>query len=97
MPEAEDIELVVNALKKVPAKSLRLIELANAVPIRGGDLDPFVLSDMIPEINRATQEAVAYGSQTIQAVDALVRMHGKKAAPELRPLTDEDLEAGLQF
>ena len=97
MTEAENIERVVCALKKVPPKRLLLIELANSIPIRGGDLDPTVLSDMIPEINLATAEAVAYGNQTIQAVDALVRVHGQPATPELRPLTEEGLEAGLQF
>jgi len=97
MSEANDIDKVVNALRKVPEKHLMIIELANSIPIRGGDLDPTVLSDMIPEINLATAEAVAYGGQTIQAVDALVRVHGQSETPELRPLTEEDLEAGLQF
>ncbi len=97
MSEAEDIENVVRAMQKVPAKSLRLIELANTIPRRGGDLDPTVLSDMIPEINLATAEAVAYGGATLQAIDALVRVHGQPVTPELRPLTDEDLLAGLQF
>ena len=97
MTETEAIEKVIRALKKVPEKRLMIIELANSIPIRGGDLDPTVLSDMIPEINQATAEAVAYGAQTIQAVDALVRVHGKPGTPELRPLTEEDLVAGLQF
>ncbi len=97
MSEANDIDKVVRALKKVPEKRLMIIELANSIPIRGGDLDPTVLSDMIPEINLATAEAVAYGGQTIQAVDALVRVHGQSETPELRPLAEEDLEAGLQF
>jgi len=97
MRESEDIEKVVNALKKVPEKRLRIIELANSIPIKNGDLDIDVLSDMIPEINLATAEAVAYGSNTIQAVDALVRVPGQPASDRLRPLTVEDLEAGLQF
>jgi len=93
MTEVNDIDKVVNALQRV----LLIIELANSIPRKGGDLDVTVLSDMIPEINQATAEAVAYGSQTIQAVDALVRVHGQPVTPELRPLMEEDLEAGLQF
>ena len=97
MAEAEDIEKVVNALKKVPEKHLMIIELANRIPLKGGDLDPTVLADMTPEINLATAEAVAYGGQTIQAIDALVRVSGQPAEPRLRPATEEDIEAGLQF
>jgi len=97
MGEAEDIEKVVSALKKVPEKHLLIIELANRIPLRGGDLDPTVLADMIPEINLATAEAASYGGQTIQAIDALVRIAGQPAEPRLRPLTEEDLEEGLQF
>ena len=80
MSEAENIEKVVSALKKVPEKRLMIIELANSIPIKGGDLDVAVLSDMIPEINLATAEAVAYGNSTIQAVAALVRVHGQTAS-----------------
>lgn len=97
MGKAEDIEKVVSALQKVPEKRLMIIELANSIPIKGGDLDVDVLSDMKPEINLATAEAVAYGNLTIQAVDALVRVHGQPASDRLSPLTEEDLEAGLQF
>ena len=97
MGKTEDIDKVVRALKKVPEKHLMIIELANSIPIKGGDLDVAVLSDMIPEINLATAEAVAYGNSTIQAVEALVRVHGQPESDRLRPLTEGDLEAGLQF
>lgn len=97
MTEAEDIEKVVDALKKVPEKKLQLIELANRIPIKNGNLDIAVLSDMIPEVNLATAEAVAYGTQTIKAVQALVGLQGRSAASELRPLTDADIEAATQF
>lgn len=97
MSEAEDIQRVVNALEKVPEKHLLIIELANNIPIRGGDLDPLVLTDMVPQINLATAEAVAYGTQTIQAVEALAQVPGQPISRELPPLTEEDLEAGLQF
>jgi len=95
--EKRAIDKVVRALQKVPEKRLLIIELANTIPMKGGDLDPAVLSDMIPTINLATAEAVAYGAQTIQAVDALVRVHGQPETPVIRPLTVEDVEAGLQF
>ena len=39
MTEAADIERVVAALKKVPEKSLLLIDLANRIPMKDGQLD----------------------------------------------------------
>ncbi|GAH72625.1 unnamed protein product, partial [marine sediment metagenome] len=39
MNEAENIERIVNALRKVPERKLRLIELANQVKITNGQLD----------------------------------------------------------
>jgi hypothetical protein len=81
MGEPEDIEKVVHALEKVPPKQLKIIELANSIPITGGSLDMHALMEKVPEINLATAEATAYGTVTIQAVDALARLLGK---------TDED-------
>lgn len=97
MSEADNIEKVVGALMKVPEKKLRLIELANTIPIKNGNLDIAVLSSMIPEINLATAEAVAYGTQTIRAIEAIVQVHGRPAGPELRQLTAADIEAATQF
>lgn len=97
MSEEEVIEQIVRAMRKVPEKRLLLIELANSVPLRHGDLDVTVLRDIQPQINLAIAEAKAYGTHTIQAVDALVRVPGQPAPAELRPLMEEDLEAGLQF
>lgn len=97
MSEAEDIVKVVRALQKVPEKKLLIIELANSIPIRGGDLDPTILMDMAPEINTATAEAVAYGTQTINAVNVLVGVRGRTELPELHPATEEDIEAMTQF
>lgn len=77
MGEKEYIEKVVNALEKVPPKQLMLIELANSLPITNGSLDVHALFERVPEINLATAEAVAYGNQTLQAVDALVRLQEK--------------------
>ena len=76
--EANDIDRVVNALRKVPEKRLLIIELANSIPIKNGMLDLTVLSAKQPEINLAIAEAEAYGSRTIMAVDALVRVRARR-------------------
>lgn len=78
MAEVENVDRVVKALMKVPAKKLLIIELVNSIPIKNGDLDYTQLADKQPEINLATVEARVYGSHTIQAVDALVRLRGSK-------------------
>ena len=78
MPEAENIERVVIALKKVPEKKLLIIELANSIPIKHGMLDIDVLAEKQREINLAVAEAKAYGTRTIMAVDALVSMPARK-------------------
>ena len=78
MPESEDIEKVVIALKKVPLKRLLLIELANSIPIKHGMLDIDVLTEKQRDINLAIAEAKAYGARTIMAVDALVSMRVRK-------------------
>ena len=74
MSETEDINKIVEILRKVPAKNLRIIELANNIPIKDGLFDPVILEKLQPEINLAIAEAKAYGSTTIMAVDALVRL-----------------------
>jgi hypothetical protein len=74
MSESEDINKVVEILRKVPAKKLRIIELANSIPIKDGIFDAVTLENLRPEINVAIAEAKAYGSTTIMAVDALVRL-----------------------
>lgn len=97
MGESENIDKVIQALKRVPEKRLMIIELANRIPIKHGDLDIEVLSKMQKEINLATAEAAAYGTHTINAVVSLTSLMGVERGPELEPLTEEDLEAGLQF
>lgn len=77
MTEAEDIEKVVIALKKVPEKRLLIIDLANSIPIKHGMLDIDVLTEKQRDINLAVAEAKAYGTRTIMAVDALVSMRAK--------------------
>ena len=68
-----DIDRIVACLKKVPAKSLLIIELANGIPIVHGQPDLEVLKAKRKEINLAEVEAKAYGGATIQAVSALSR------------------------
>ncbi len=77
MSEAENIERVITALQKVPEKKLLIIELANRVPLKNGELDPAHLAARQPEVNLAITEAKAYGAHTMQAVDALIRLRAK--------------------
>ena len=78
MGEAEDIEKVVRTLQKVPEKKLLIIDLANSIPIKNGMLALEVLAAKQREINLAVAEAKAYGSRTIMAVDALVRLRARQ-------------------
>ena len=78
MSEQEDISKIVSILRKVPGKRLLIIELANSIPIKNGMLDLQVLSAKQREINLAIAEAKAYGSRTIMAVDALVRLRARR-------------------
>jgi len=78
MSEQEDISKIVAILRKVPEKRLLIIELANTIPIKNGMLDLQVLSAKQREINLAIAEAKAYGSRTIMAVDALVRLRARR-------------------
>ncbi|MBA7471767.1 hypothetical protein ES707_07077 [subsurface metagenome] len=78
MSEAEDIERVIRALRKVPPKHLLIIQLVNEIPIKYGDLDPAEVTERHVEINLAVAEAKSYGSHTIQAVDALIRLQSRE-------------------
>jgi hypothetical protein len=68
---------IINALRKVPVKSLRLVELANEIPIINGKFDPYVLQDRKSEIALAIQEAQMYGTHTLQAVESLINIRGE--------------------
>ena len=74
MTEPEDIERVVAALKKVPEKRLLLIDLANRIPMKDGQLDYDAVTAIQPEVNMAIAEAKMYGTQTLMAVDSLKRV-----------------------
>jgi len=73
-----DTDLVVQALMKVPEKQLLIIELVNRVRLKGGELDHEELLAIQPEVNLAVAEAKAYGTHTIRAVEALLRVPAVK-------------------
>lgn len=62
---------VINALRTVPPKRLLIIDLANRIPIKDGEFDPVVLTDLQPEINLAVKEAEVYAVHTQQVISAL--------------------------
>ena len=74
MTDAADIERVVAALKKVPPKRLLMIDLANRIPMKDGQLDYDAVTAIQPEVNMAIAEAKMYGTQTLMAVDSLKRV-----------------------
>ena len=74
MTESSDIERVVAALRKVPEKRLLLIDLANRIPMKDGQLDYDAVTAIQPEVNMAIAEAKMYGTQTLMAVDSLKRV-----------------------
>ena len=74
MTEATDIERVVAALKKVPEKRLLIIDLANRIPMKDGQLDYDAVTAIQPEVNMAIAEAKMYGTQTLMAIDSLKRV-----------------------
>ncbi len=74
MTEPEDIERVVASLKKVPEKRLLMIDLANRIPMKDGQLDYDAVTAIQPEVNMAIAEAKMYGTQTLMAVDSLKRV-----------------------
>lgn len=78
MNETENIDLVVEALKKVPGKNLMIIELANSIPLQHGDLNVDALRALQPEINLAIAEAKAYGAHTMMAVSALAGLKARR-------------------
>jgi len=80
MSESEDIEKVTASLRKVLPKRLLIIELANQIPIKNGELDYAEVAKRQLEINLAIAEAKAYGAHTIQAVDALIRLQIREEA-----------------
>ncbi len=78
MGDTEYIERIVCALKKVAAKQLKIIELANRFTV-DGELDYEAIDASQPEINLAVAEAKMYGSYTMIAVNSLEAIEGVKS------------------
>lgn len=78
MSEPENIKKVIAALESVREKKLLIIELANKVPMKDGQLDYEKLAAMQPEVNMAIAEAKMYGSHTLIAVDTLRRLNAEE-------------------
>lgn len=78
MSETENIEKLVRALKKVPPKSLLLIELSNEVVDDKGELDFDKVIDKQRSINLAVVEAKAYAASTQVAIKALAGLPARK-------------------
>ena len=76
--ESKDIDMVVAALRKVPEQKLLLIEIANRVGVKRGELDYFELAKIQPEVNLALSEAKAYAAQTAAATMALINLRARE-------------------
>ncbi len=77
MAESEDIKQVVRILKRVPPKSLRIVELLNQIPVVHGDLDVTVLEKLGSEIEEAKKEAEVYKHATEEATRSLLRLQAR--------------------
>ncbi|MDD4986249.1 MAG: hypothetical protein PHQ43_10770 [Dehalococcoidales bacterium] len=82
MKQEEVIERLANALKRVPAKRLKIIDLANQFT-RDGQLDYDGLNEAQPEVNLAVAEARTYASHTVEAVRVLSSLKG--VSPDVGP------------
>ncbi len=78
MENTEYVDRIVASLKKVPAKKLLIIELANRFTV-DGKLDYDGLAEAQDEVNMAIDEAKAYGTYTMRAVDTLSRVEAISA------------------
>lgn len=74
--DADSIERLVQALQKVPAKHLKLIDLANEIPLVNGVFDQNIIRRRQVEIRNAVEEAKMYGAHTASMVSALSLMRG---------------------
>lgn len=78
MTEANDIERVVRVLKTVPEKSLLIIEIANEVSTKKGEIDYDKLIDRQREVNLAVAEAKAYSQATQRAIKTLADLPARQ-------------------
>ena len=79
MTEPNEIEQIVQALKKVPEKHLMIVELARELVKEDGELDFDTLAERQREVNLAVAEAKAYSKATSRAVDSLRRLKARQA------------------
>jgi len=77
-------ERVVEALRTVPAKKLRIVELVWDLVDDQGKLDADKCADKQPAINLAIAEARAYASTTKAAVIAIEGIRDSKSVGETR-------------
>jgi len=85
MTEASDIERVIYALDTVSEKKLLIIELANEVTTKKGELDYDSLADKAKDVNLAIAEAKAYAQATQGAIRALSDLPARKGDDEWEP------------
>ena len=78
MNDKKNIDKVIAAILTVPEKKLLLIQIVNSIPIKNGEIDHLEIQKRTLEINLAITEAKTYGVNTMQAVDALLRLRSKK-------------------
>jgi len=62
----------------VPEKSLLIVEIANQVATKGGELDYDMLIDRQREVNLAVAEAKAYSQATQKAIRALSELPARR-------------------
>ena len=79
MNPSETTDRICEALETVPEKHLMIIELANRFYKGTGELDYDGLAEIQPEVNLAMAEAKMYGSHTLMAVNALMRLEAVPA------------------
>jgi len=79
MTEPNEIEQIVQALKKVPEKHLMIVELARELVKEDGELDYDTTAERQREVNLAVAEAKAYSKATSRAVDSLRRLKARQA------------------
>lgn len=78
MGKKEDIDRVVRALQTVPEKHLLIIDIANEVTTKKGELNYDLLIDRQREVNLAVAEAKAYSHSTQRAIKALADLPARQ-------------------
>lgn len=76
MSQLNDLDKVIQALRTVPEKKLRIIELTWKLVDKKGNVDFEKVADKQRDVNLAVAEAQAYVKQTDQAKNALRKVPG---------------------